>query len=113
MSSFLNQRANPRFRCRCYARLDDTSESWPAHLINLSQRGALVAILQNHNFEVSQAITLFIELENEGELRLSGTIAHINEHYVGINCDVINERDAHRLEQILSSLDESHSGKEN
>lgn len=90
MTNNSDQRAAPRFRCRSYASLNATnnanSQTWPAHLINLGESGALVAVLQDHAFEVGQQLTISIDLNNI-DLNFKGTIAHVKQHYIGIKCE--------------------------
>lgn len=104
MPNYEDQRANPRFRCRCYATLDATEESWPAHLLNLSSCGALVAVLNAHKFQPDQRISLTVELEDADDIVLSGEVAHVKEHYVGVKSHTLDEKDALLLQEKLDSL---------
>lgn len=106
MPSYSDQRANPRFRCRCYATLDATHESWPAHLLNISSTGALVAVLQDHTLKPDQNLTITVEFDNEPDLDLSGAIAHVKDHYIGVKCVPLSEQESKRLHMKLEGLNQ-------
>ncbi len=98
-------RARPRFRCRCYATLQHTGETWPAHLLNLGDSGALVAILVPHRLDADEAVELCIE-RSEGDIHLRGIIAHRKEHYIGVECNPISTRDRQALDHLLANLNQ-------
>ena len=50
-----DQRSAPRYRCRCYATVLSTNTTWEAHLINLSQSGALVGELTEQDLMVRES----------------------------------------------------------
>lgn len=108
MPPYSDQRASPRFRCRCYATLDATEETWPAHLINLSSTGALVAVLYDHKFKPDQELTITIEFDNEDDLSLTGKVAHVKEHYVGLECSGSAQAKSKRLQEKLEELGYKH-----
>lgn len=99
---FADHRAHTRHKCRCYATLCSTHETWPAHLLNISDAGALVAILSHHSLSNEDRIDLEIELE-DGSLTLKGSIAHLKQHYLGLKYDDLSQEDHDRLYQALKS----------
>lgn len=104
MNDSSNQRSSPRYRCRCHATLCSTQESWQAHLLNISENGALVAVLDEHHFATDSSVELNIEAPEGDDILLQGSIAHIKEHYVGIECNTINASDHQRLRSMLDKL---------
>lgn len=104
MVPYSEQRANPRYRCRCYASLEASNESWPAHLVNISRSGCLVAVLTEPPFEQDQRLALTIEFENNDKIELSGEIVHVKAHYVGLKYDTLTELEADRLTSKLETL---------
>jgi hypothetical protein len=99
-------RRHPRFRYRCHAKLSATGQSWEAHLVNLSQQGALVAILEPHIIKTDDHIELLITLSDEsGEtLEMAGKVAHVKEHYIGLDGKAKTENDFAKLNLKIKEL---------
>lgn len=105
-----DQRKDQRYRCRCYATVLSTSTTWEAHLLNLSQSGALVGVIVDHGIQADDPIELLIEISEGETLNLKGAVAHVNEHYVGIKCEPLTQNDYAKHMHKLESLGrETHS----
>lgn len=106
MSPPEEQRTSTRFRYRCYATLEATNETWAGHLVNLSNKGALLAVIEHHRLKAGQALTVCIEVDQESgeELSLKGIIAHVKEHYIGVRCEPLSNEDALKLSARLNTL---------
>lgn len=104
-----DQRSAPRYRCRCYATVLSTNTTWEAHLINLSQSGALVGVIVNHDIQADDPIDLLIELGDEDTLNLKGVVAHVKDHYIGIKCEPLTQNDFARHKHKLDALGRENS----
>lgn len=96
-----DQRGAPRFRCRCYANLDSTTEHWDAHLINVSISGALVAVLTDHRLTQGKQLVITIQFDDQ-DVILKGDIAHIKDHYIGIRYAELSQE---YIDQLSRRLD--------
>lgn len=96
------QRVHPRFRFRCDATLAGSHESWGAHLLNISETGVLIAVLDSHNLQSGDSIQLVINITTQKSIQLLGSIAHINEHYVGIESSPFSVVDQRELLKIVN-----------
>lgn len=98
------RRANERFQLRAHAILVDGEGTWPAHLINISAEGALIAVTEPHPLHVSDAIELTVKLNKGVNLLLDGTVVHVKDHYVGLRCKTRNEEDAQLLIGLIAKF---------
>lgn len=73
-----------RHSTRAQGTLITSQSNWTVYVINLSYSGALIAVLDNHGLEEEESITLHLELEHAGKVIAHGRIAHVKEHYVGL-----------------------------
>ena len=95
------RRAFPRVKCRAYATLITTRENWPAHVIDLSFHGALIAILYRNDIRTGEEIQLTIELDGEKPIYMYGHIAHHSSHMLGIECRATGIDQQQRLRQLV------------
>lgn len=105
-ASHEERRGLERYPTRAHATLVSDNGTWSAFLLNLSDHGALIAVTEEHEAELNGNITLEIELENDSSLIMHGKVAHIKEHFVGLNCAAHGERDEERLSLLLKKLAE-------
>lgn len=101
-----DQRINPRFRCRCYATLANTTETLPGHILNLSESGALIAVIEEHQLQADQKLSVVIEVEDTNNICLEGVVAHTKEHYIGIEYSPLSDDDTLRIQKQLENLSE-------
>ena len=95
------RRAFPRVSYRAYATLITTRENWPAHLVDLSFHGALIAILYRNDIRTGEEIQLTIELDSEKPIYMYGHIAHHSGHMLGIECRATGIDQQQRLRQLV------------
>ncbi|WP_370981057.1 PilZ domain-containing protein [Agaribacterium sp. ZY112] len=104
---FDDMRSTPRFRLRSYVNLEDSEQDLDAHLLNISEGGALIAVLGDFELELGEKLNVNIELDCAAKLELSGHISHIKEHYVGLTCEGRRHSEQRRLKQLLEQLEEA------
>jgi len=56
-------RRKPRYRCRCYAKILSTQAIWEGHLLNLSETGALVGIIEPHEIALEDEVELLVDVQ--------------------------------------------------
>lgn len=96
-----NKRRSPRLRYRAYGSITNGVDTWPAHILNLSLHGALIGVICEHTLEASSSISLKIEMVDGGIMLLHGTVAHVKEHYVGLQCEPKGKKGKERLLDAL------------
>jgi len=106
MSKTKESRRHPRFRHRCHAKLTATGQGWEAHLINISAQGALVAIIDPHmlNEEDEIELTIGAAEDNNEIIEMVGKVAHVKDHYVGVDGKAKTENDFAKLQYTIKAL---------
>lgn len=105
MSEFLHDRRRAlRVNLRTHTNLTTADGGCAAHLLNISETGALVAVIEPHQLSAGEAITLDIELPEGQQARLEGHVAHVKEHLLGLDCTPATEVDAERIEAAVGRL---------
>lgn len=99
-----NKRRADRHKFRCHVALENDEKTFQGHLLNLSETGALVAILEEPTLSKGDSISLYIQLK-DAQLKLAGEVAHSNKHYVGISCQTKTQIDYQRFNLLVSELD--------
>ena len=105
----VEKRAFIRHAYRAYGTLlivdeNQEKEAWaryPAHILNISYKGALVAVLDDHELESGSEIKLHIEMESGENVWMSGDIAHTKDHFIGLACRPAEEEDTRNLAELL------------
>lgn len=95
------RRTFPRVELRAYATLITTEERWPAHLIDLSFHGAMIAIVHKHSIKDGEDIQLSIEIDAQKPLKLYGHVAHQKEHMLGIECRANGIDEQQKLRKLV------------
>lgn len=90
---------------RGYGTLQTPNGSTPAHLINLSYEGSLIALLNDHELNEGEEITLTIDLSDGSSLTTTGTVAHARDHFVGLETTPASDADAKRLREVIDYLE--------
>ena len=108
MTEAKESRRHPRFRYRCHAKLIATGQGWEAHLINICAQGALVAIIEPHMLNEGNEIELTIGAIEDGDeiIEMAGKVAHVKDHYVGIDGKAKSENDFAKLQHTIKALSE-------
>ena len=99
----IERRAGERIECRGYCTLTSAAGSWSGSVVNMSQTGALVAILQDYKLQVNENITLNIEPSSGTAAAFLGRVAHKKEHLIGLEFKLPTEDDRRKLNEFLSS----------
>jgi len=104
-----NRRQTERYSYRGYCALRSSQSSISAHIINLSNTGALIAVLDNHKLQDLEPVQLQIELEDGEIALLSGTVIHRKAHFIGLKCSPDSEADASKLARFLAEAVTIHA----
>lgn len=100
MSDPSERRIEERIPFRAYATLITSSDQLAAHLLNISRNGALIAVIQGHSLKSSDEISLRIETEDI-QFCIDGWVAHVRDHYVGIQGRPSKAGDKAQLEAFI------------
>ena len=95
------RRSFPRVELRTYGHLITPKENWPAHIMDLSFHGALIAIVHKHTIRNGEEAQLSIEVEGQQPLRLYGYVAHQKAHMLGIEFRANGIDQQHKLRKLV------------
>lgn len=95
----------PRVHYRAYATLTTTSQRYPVHIIDLSFNGALAALIEPHDLLAGEEIILNIEMGEGAVIKMLGTLAHQEQHYLGIECRATSIDNQSMLRDLLRQDD--------
>ncbi len=108
-----NRREHTRYPLRAFAELDNSGQTWAAHVLDISSHGARIALLDDHNFVAGDTVRFNIELPADKNpegiqlyLHLNGIIAHRHKHILGIFYQPVSDLDAELLNFLLANFDE-------
>lgn len=105
MENIENRRDNNRLYYRSYGTLSSDNNQWPAHIINISSTGALIAIICEHTLTEEAIIHLTVELLEGEDIVMHGKVLHVKDHYIGLHCEPEKQTDKNRLANILKQHD--------
>lgn len=97
-----DQRRALRVQLRSHSSLTTADGGCAAHLINFSESGALVAVLEPHQLSAGEPIALDIELLSGKSARVEGHIAHVKEHILGLDCVPATDADVALIEAVIA-----------
>lgn len=103
------RRDNPRVPYRAYATLTTTADQYPVHIVDLSFNGALAALIEPHGLTEGDEVTLNIDIEEGVQIKMMGTLAHQEQHYLGVECHSISSDTQSRLRELLKVQNEEAS----
>lgn len=98
------RRKNDRFPLRAHATLESGNGDWPAHVINLSIDGAMIAIAEEHSIQTDDEVELTVYLDDEQRLLLQGQVVHIKDHFIGLKCKVQTSENEGLLTQLIGKI---------
>lgn len=104
--SYDERRQYERHNTRTQGTLITAETNWTVYVINLSYSGALIAVLKDHKLEEEESITLHLELEHAGKMIAHGRIAHVKEHYVGLEFSAHGQTDQENLKALIKHVAE-------
>ena len=97
-----NKRNATRQSYRGYGTLSSETDSYEAHLLNISLKGALVAVITPHTLTTDTEVTLEVELDSGEHVKMEGAVAHTKEHFIGVRCQTCSQQDQEQLERFLA-----------
>ncbi|WP_096085461.1 PilZ domain-containing protein [Agaribacterium haliotis] len=103
-------RQKPRFRLRTYVTVFNRdgdaaqSKSIEAHLLNISEHGALIAVLEAQQQKNGEQLKLLISLNKHTKLELNASIAHQKAHYLGLRFGELSSSQKQALQDLLNEL---------
>jgi len=103
MNDETDRRGYIRVPHRAYATLTTAHRTYPAHLINISQLGALIAIIDDYDITLGQDVTLQVDSDDRS-IELVGQVAHIKDDYIGLECSTIDEDSDEALEELIREI---------
>ncbi len=109
MNSESERRQDERIGHRGYGYIYFEADTFECHLLDVSMRGAKVAVLEPHNLLFGKEISLQIDLGNEETVTLHGQVAHVKEHIVGMMASPINSDDQSKLESLIAENSQSQN----
>jgi len=104
MNEAEDRRKPQRYKLRAHATLVTGDGNWPAHLLNLSVRGALIAITEPHKLTKGREMSIEIIIEEDQSLVMRGTVSHVKAHYVGLNCMPQEGKHEARLQELIEQF---------
>jgi len=110
-----DKRKHPRFPLRAYADLQYSTKKWEAHVLDLSETGARLAILGEHLLQKGDTLRVHIQLEEinlltspKKSLSLHGRLVHVREHLLGFEFQPDTPVDKTLLYELLTQIENSH-----
>lgn len=110
-----DKRRHPRFPLRAYADLQYSTKKWEAHVLDLSESGARLAILGEHLLQKGDPLRVHIDLEEinlltspKKQLSLHGRLIHVREHLLGFEFQADTPVDKTLLYELLTQIENSH-----
>lgn len=114
-TSDADQRRHPRFPLRAYADLQYSTKKWEAHILDLSESGARVAILGEHLLQKGDPLRVHIQLDEinlltapKKILSLHGRLIHVREHLLGFEFQPDTPIDKTMLYELLTQIENNH-----
>ena len=84
------------------AQLIQGQSKWPATLVDLSLKGALLELRMSDALDAGQPLELNILLQgSEVQINMQGTISHKEPHKVGFHCSDIDIDSATELRRVM------------
>ena len=109
-----DKRRHPRFILRAYADLQYSTKQWEAHIVDLSESGARMAILGEHLLQKGDALRVHIQLDDlnlitspKKTLNLHGQLIHVREHLLGFEFQPDTPVDKTLLYELLTYIENS------
>lgn len=108
MASNRNRRIFPRQTFRTHGTLKASGQSWPVHIIDLSFKGALVALIESHPLQDGVDIELIIDMGEAEPIRMRGFLSHQKQHFLGLECQASSIDHKSRLHLLLEQLKQAN-----
>ncbi|MDO3387904.1 PilZ domain-containing protein [Gilvimarinus sp. SDUM040013] len=105
------RRDTERLPLRAYAELAHNLQRYEAHVLDISEQGARIALLVDHNITTDHEFTLVLEPQDLPDilskylpLTLTAKAVHIRQHILGIRCSPLHDQDAKRFAKLLAQI---------
>lgn len=99
-----DRRGHTRVPYRAHATLNTAEKAYPAHLMNISRDGALIAVLDENTIKFDEDIMLQID-SDDATIELVGRVAHCKDQYFGLICSPLDEDSEEALVDLLEESD--------
>lgn len=106
------KRRHARFPLRAIAELQYSTKSWEAHVLDISESGARLVILQQHLLQKGDPLRVHIQLDelemptsNKKILNLHGRLIHVREQHLGFEFQPDTPADRNLLNELLTLID--------
>lgn len=99
-----DKRKHARYPHRAYCTLTLANDACPAYLLNISKSGALVAIIDENPVKAGDSVEITID-DSIAPIHLIGRVAHVKNHYIGIECPDLSEENHRRISTIIENLE--------
>ncbi len=96
-----NDRRKQRHDYRGHCTLATANQSCSAHLVNLSENGALIAVLEEHSLSIGERIRLNVVQGGGVNISVRGRIVHLKEHFSGLEFSPETKEDQELLRVFL------------
>lgn len=105
------RRDSERLPLRAYAQLAHNTQSFEAHVLDISEQGARIALLNEHSIQPDDEFSLRLEpadlpdiISEHLPLTLTAQAVHIRQHILGIRIQPQQESDAKRFAKLLTKI---------
>jgi hypothetical protein len=98
-----------RVQLRSHSSLTTADGGQPAHLLNLSESGALIAVIDDHQLSAGEPIALDIELPGGEVARMEGHVAHVKEHLIGLDCTPATDKDMAAIATVIAQAGDNQA----
>ena len=105
MSNHDDRRRAERYPHRAHATLMINNNAYPAHIINISVIGALVAVVDDHDIKEGQEMAIDIDSDS-GNFSMRGTVAHVKNHYIGLECVPPDDASMETIKRVIECINE-------
>ncbi|WP_018274840.1 PilZ domain-containing protein [Teredinibacter turnerae] len=101
-----NRRVEARIAARFYSHISYNNQTAVAHVVNISEQGALIAVLNENRPGVGDSVTLDIDQMEQNIMSLAAVVAHTKEHLIGLTFTDPDELTQAALAEFVTGLDE-------
>jgi hypothetical protein len=110
-----DKRRHVRYPLRAYAEMQYSTKKWDAHVLDLSESGARMAILSEHLLRKGDTLRVHIQLDDmnlltspKKTLSLHGLLVHVREHILGFEFQPDTPTDKTLLYELLTQIENTH-----
>lgn len=101
MTEFVERRPFSRIYFNAPAELSQGALSVDAEVLDISLKGALLAVPDNTAFDVSASLSLNIRLNDNVDIAMEGRIAHREPGRIGVACETIDLESIQHLRRLV------------